>query len=42
MVKKYQIMLKLCTIYHAFDRGYFEAVLIENTPRTLGVKHAFQ
>jgi hypothetical protein len=28
-------MLKLCTIHLAFDRGYFEVVLIENTPKTL-------
>jgi hypothetical protein len=30
-------MLKLCTIHLAFDRGCYEAVLIENTSRTLGV-----
>jgi hypothetical protein len=32
-------MLKLCTIHLAFDRGCFEAVLIENTHRTLGALH---
>ena len=30
-------MLKLCTIHHAFNRGCFEAILIENTCRTLGI-----
>jgi hypothetical protein len=35
--KEYQIMLKFCTIHLAFDKGYFEAVLIEYIPRTLGV-----
>ena len=28
--------LKFCTIHLAFNRGYFEADLIENTLRTLG------
>jgi hypothetical protein len=31
-------MLKLCTIDLAFNRGCFEAILIENTCRTLGVR----
>jgi hypothetical protein len=31
-------MLKLYTIHLAFDGGWFEAILIENTPRTLGIK----
>jgi hypothetical protein len=31
-------MLKLCTIHLAFHRSCFEAILIENTCRTLGVK----
>jgi hypothetical protein len=35
---KYQIMLKLCTIHLAFDRGCYEAILIENTCKTLGIK----
>jgi hypothetical protein len=30
-------MFKLCTIDLTFDRGSFEAVLIENTCRILGV-----
>jgi hypothetical protein len=29
--------LRFCTIYLALNRGYFEAVLMKNTPRTLGV-----
>jgi hypothetical protein len=37
---KVPIMLQLCTIHLAFDRGCIEAVLIENTFRTLGVKQA--
>jgi hypothetical protein len=37
---KSQIMLKICTIYLAFDRGSFEVVLIENTCRTLRVNYA--
>jgi hypothetical protein len=38
LLLKYQIMLKLCTIHLVFERGYYEAVLVENTPRTLGVE----
>jgi hypothetical protein len=33
---------QICSIHLAFNRGYIEAVLIENTPRTLGVKEAWQ
>jgi hypothetical protein len=29
---------QVCKIYLALNRGYFEAVLMKNTPRTLGVK----
>jgi uncharacterized membrane protein len=32
------MMLQFCSIYLAFNKGYFEAVLIENTQRTLGIK----
>jgi hypothetical protein len=34
----YYRRLKFCIIYLALNRGYFEAVLMKNTPRTLGVK----
>ena len=30
--------LKFCIIYHALNSGCFEAFLMKNTPRTLGVK----
>jgi hypothetical protein len=33
----YYKRLKFCIIYLALNRGYFEAVLMKNTPRTLGV-----
>jgi hypothetical protein len=29
---------QVCKIHLALNRGYFEAVLIKNTPKTLGVK----
>jgi hypothetical protein len=29
---------QICIIYLALNKGYFKAVLIKNTPRTLGVK----
>jgi hypothetical protein len=29
---------QFCSIHLVFSRGCFEAILIENTPRTLGVK----
>jgi hypothetical protein len=29
---------QFCSIHLVFNKGYFEAVLIENTQRTLGVK----
>jgi hypothetical protein len=32
------LQLKICIIYLALNRGCFEAVLMKNTPRTLGVK----
>jgi hypothetical protein len=34
----YYRRLKFCIIYLALNRGCFEAVLMKNTPRTLGVK----
>jgi hypothetical protein len=33
----YYRRLKFCIIYLALNRGCFEAVLMKNTPRTLGV-----
>jgi hypothetical protein len=33
----YYRRLKFCIIYLVLNRGYFEAVLMKNTPRTLGV-----
>jgi hypothetical protein len=32
----------ICTIYHALNRDCFEAVLMKNTPRTLGVNCAME
>jgi hypothetical protein len=32
-----KILASICSIYLAFNRGCFEAVLIGNTQRTLGV-----
>jgi hypothetical protein len=37
----YYRRLKFCIIYLALNRGYFEAVLMKNTPRTLGVNLCF-
>jgi hypothetical protein len=37
----YYRRLKFCIIYLALNRGCFEAVLMKNTPRTLGVKLMF-
>jgi hypothetical protein len=34
----YYRRLKFCIIYLALNRGCFEAVLMKNTPRILGVK----
>jgi hypothetical protein len=34
----YYRRLKFCIIYLALNRGCFEAVLMKNTPRPLGVK----
>jgi hypothetical protein len=34
----YYRRLKFCIIYLALNRGYFVAVLMKNTPRTLGIK----
>jgi hypothetical protein len=34
-------MLKLCTIHLIYDRGCFEALLIEHTCRTLGVNYQY-
>jgi hypothetical protein len=34
----YYRRVKFCIIYLALNRGCFEAVLMKNTPRTLGVK----
>jgi hypothetical protein len=33
----YYRRLKFCIIYLALNRGFFEAILMKNTPRTLGV-----
>jgi hypothetical protein len=38
----YYKRLKFCIIYLALNRGCFEAVLMKNTPRTLGVKSLLQ
>jgi hypothetical protein len=37
----YYRRLEFCIIYLALNRGCFEAVLMKNTPRTLGVKMNF-
>jgi hypothetical protein len=29
---------QVCTIHHVLNRGYFEAILMKNTSRTLEVK----
>jgi hypothetical protein len=36
----YYRRLKFCIIYLALNRGCFEAVLMKNTPRTVGVKRS--
>jgi hypothetical protein len=38
----YYRRLKFCIIYLALSRGCFEAVLMKNTPRTLGVKVVYK
>jgi hypothetical protein len=37
----YYRRLKFCIIYLALNRGCFEAVLMKNTPRPLGVKSSY-